>query len=315
MITLRIDGGTAIAVGETQTLLQAALAAGADLAYGCQSGLCGACRVRLLQGEVEQAAHAAAALSDGERARGIVLACRSKALSDVWIARLPRPVRRPRPRRISAVVAEVRGLGPQVAGLLLDPPPGGLAFLPGQYAAVGFAAMPPRDFSFAGLPGDPRIEFHLGTGGSMRLAAAVASLVPGDPVILEGPFGVAHYCPEDPGPLVLVAGGTGLAPMLSVARAALAASPQRPTRLFRVRPPTGDDYGAERLRQLAEAHPTFVVDDLPSEAVVRTAAASWEGATVHAAGPPALVESVHRAAATSPGPPAVVRADAFTAVA
>lgn len=315
MTTLRIDGGPAIAVGETQTLLQAALAGGADLPYGCQSGLCGACRVRLLQGEVEQAAHAAAALSDGERARGIILACRSKARSDVRIGRLPRPVRRPQPRRISAVVAVVRGLGPQVAGLLLDPPPGGLAFLPGQYAAVGFAGMPPRDFSFAGLPGDPRIEFHLGTGGSTRLAAAVASLLPGDPVIMEGPFGVAHYCPEDPGPLVLVAGGTGLAPMLSIARAALAATPDRPTGLFRARPPAGDAYGTERLRQLAQVYPAFVVRDLPSAEVVRAAAANWKGATVHAAGPPALVEDLHRAAAASPDAPAVVRADPFTAAA
>lgn len=315
MTTLRIDGGTAIAVGETQTLLQAALAAGADLPYGCRSGLCGACRVRLVQGEVEQAAHGAAALSDAERARGIVLACRSRARSDVSIERLPRPRRRPRPRRMTAVVTAVRALGPQVAGLLLDPPAGGIAFLPGQYAAVGFAGMPPRDFSFAGLPGDQRTEFHLGTGGNPRLAAALASLTPGDPVTIEGPFGVAHYSPEDPGPLVLVAGGTGLAPMLSIARAALAAAPDRATRLVRARPPAGDDYGDDRLRQLAQTYPALVVDDLPSEEVVAAAAANWKGATVHAAGPPALVESVHRAAAASPGPPAVVRSDAFTAVA
>lgn len=315
MTTLRIDGGTPIAAGETQTLLQAALAAGADLPYGCQSGICGACRVRLLQGEVEQAPHAAAALSDRESARGIVLACRSRARSDVWIARLPRRVQRPRPRRMSMVVAAVRALGPQVAGMLLDPPASGLAFLPGQYAAVGFAGMPARDFSFAGLPGEPRIEFHLGTGGNPRLAAAVASLMPGDPVTIEGPFGVAHYCPEDPGPLVLVAGGTGLAPMLSIARAALAATPDRPTWLFRARPPAGDDYGTDRLRQLAQAHPAFVARDLPSAEVVHAAAASWKGATVHAAGPPALVEDLHRAAAASPDPPAVVRADPFTAVA
>ena len=77
MAILRIAGLPPIPVGDGTTLLQAALAAGVDMPHGCRSGLCGACRVALLEGRVEHDTHTPAALSADERAAGIVLACRA----------------------------------------------------------------------------------------------------------------------------------------------------------------------------------------------------------------------------------------------
>ena len=318
MAILRIAGLPPIPVGDGTTLLQAALAVGVDMPHGCRSGLCGACRVALLEGRVEHDTHTPAALSADERAAGIVLACRARPLGDVRLAfpapRMPAPT----PRRFATRVVRVDRLGPRTLRLVLESPPGGLAFLAGQYATIGFAGAAPRDFSFAGMPGDPALVFHLRQAGTDGTADAAGRLRRGDPAMVEGPFGIAYFREDDPGPLLLVAAGTGLAPMLSVARAALAANPARRVSLFRPLPSRDDPYGVAEQDALAAGQPTFALHEPAPEALVQTvlrAAGTGPRPTVHAAGPPAMVADLDRALTAAPRRPWVLRADAFTPVA
>ncbi|BBK34736.1 CDP-4-dehydro-6-deoxyglucose reductase/ferredoxin-NAD(P)+ reductase (naphthalene dioxygenase ferredoxin-specific) [Stella humosa] len=316
MILLKVDGHAPATIEHGQTLLEAGLAAGLPLPYGCRSGLCGACRMRLVAGEVTHDPHAAAALSPAERRGGIVLACRARATSDVTLALADAPLPPPFPRRFDTRVANRRPLGPRITELAVEPPPGGLAYLAGQYATLGFAGAAPRDFSMAGLPGDATITFHLRAAGSGGAAAAAADLRPGDPVTMEGPFGRAYLRPDGAGPLLLVAGGTGLAPMLAIARAALAEQPDRPTTLCAGATDPADLYGAACLDGLAAAHPSFAwqaaTDRLVAVAV--TTAESLDAPVIHAAGPPAMVRALRSGLRVSGVRPAAFHSDAFNPV-
>ncbi|WP_374439941.1 2Fe-2S iron-sulfur cluster-binding protein [Stella sp.] len=316
MPVLRIEGHPPIPAEPGKTLLQAALAAGIALPHGCRSGLCGACRVALLDGEIDHDPHAPAALTAAERARGLILACRARPRGDVRLA-LPdaRPEPPPRPRRFVTRVLAADRLGPQVLGLALVPPPGGLAFRAGQYATLSFAGAAPRDFSFAGLPGDPALVFHLRQSRRPGTAETAGRLRPGDAVTVEAPFGTAYFRPADPAPLLLVAAGTGLAPMLSVARAALAADPDRPVTLFRPAPPPGDRYGVDDLARLATGHARCALRETDPAALVAAVVAAATGRpTIHAAGPPEMVAALRHGLDAAGRRPAALRADSFTAV-
>lgn len=77
--------GPEVIVEEGQTILEAALAAGIDWPYGCTHGMCGACKARLLSGEVEMAEISSFALFDDERAQGFVLTCSARPISDLEV--------------------------------------------------------------------------------------------------------------------------------------------------------------------------------------------------------------------------------------
>jgi ferredoxin len=71
-----------------ETLLAALLSQGVPFAYSCESGNCGACKCRLIRGEVSGLEYSEQALSPDEHSEGVILACRSRARSDLTIRRL-----------------------------------------------------------------------------------------------------------------------------------------------------------------------------------------------------------------------------------
>ena len=87
--TIRIDGTAETALAESgDTVLDALLMAGVGFSYSCQAGNCGTCKCELVDGEILELEHSEHALSAADRARGIVLACRSQVWSDVTIRKL-----------------------------------------------------------------------------------------------------------------------------------------------------------------------------------------------------------------------------------
>lgn len=88
-MTRNIDirqAGRVIAVGDGQTILAAALDAGIAYPHGCRAGRCGACKSRLLAGEVDMLPHTRFALTDEERAQGLILACRAQPRTDAKVS-------------------------------------------------------------------------------------------------------------------------------------------------------------------------------------------------------------------------------------
>lgn len=224
---IRLSGSdTCYTVPAGDNLLRAGLRAGIGLPYECNAGGCGSCKFEVISGEVEDLWPEAPGLSAKDRARGRRLACQCRPLSDCEIKIRPGESFVPaiRPQRFEAeyqgsrlVTADIREFsfrGAQPA-----------RFLPGQYALLDLPGVGQvRAYSMSNQPneaGDWNVMVRRVPNGrvSNRLFDA---LQPAQQVRMDGPFGIAHLRPDAPRDVVCIAGGSGLAPMLSIANAAAA---------------------------------------------------------------------------------------------
>jgi toluene monooxygenase electron transfer component len=220
---VHIEGAATIEVVEGDTVLRAALRAGLGFPYACNTGSCGNCRFTLLEGEVEHLRDDAPAWSDRDRERGRWLGCQAMPLSDLRVkVRLEDTVPPHRPRRRPARLVEVLPVTHDMSEFVLEVE-GSDAFEPGQYALFHLEGVDgDRGYSMCNLPGSGEWRFQVRRVPDGRATTVLFDGTrPGDVVVLDGPYGNAYLRPEGPGDLLLVAGGAGLSPMLSIVRAAL----------------------------------------------------------------------------------------------
>jgi naphthalene 1,2-dioxygenase ferredoxin reductase component len=287
------------------TILQAALDAGLPFPHNCRSGNCGSCKSRLLEGRVDMLPHAREALNAAERSSGLVLACRARPKTDLtieWLGEAEEAL--PPVRRLAATVCGLERLTGDISRLRLEVQGPPLFFLPGQYVDLCVDGRRPRPYSMANPPDDPILEFHIRHLPNGAASGYVAHhLRIGDPVRLEGPFGSAYLRPDD-GPILAIAGGSGLAPIRSIVLSAVQRRDERPIALYVGARDEPDLYDLDRLQGLAAGHqglcftpvlsepsgPTARRTGLVHEAVAADLA-SLDGYAVHMAGPPAMVEA------------------------
>jgi len=302
------QGGRTIAVESGQTVLDAALAAGIDYPFGCQSGNCGACKSRLLVGEVLLAPYSEFALTDDERAQGLILACRAEPQMDCQVAwlELEETVQHPL-RQLECRVAELRQATHDIRIVRLSVEAGGpFTFSAGQYAAVAFDGHPARDFSMANRPDEPLLEFHVRAmdGGSVSHFVN-KELKVGDRVRVEGPMGLAWLREAHAGPILAAAGGSGLAPIKSIVERALEKGMAQPIALYFGVRDERDLYYDDHFVALEMKHPNFRFIPVLSEArgptelrtgnlsdVIARDLSNLDGWTCYLAGPPVMVETV-----------------------
>jgi CDP-4-dehydro-6-deoxyglucose reductase len=219
-----LETGDAFEVERGETVLGAALRAGVALPHDCQLGGCGSCRVRLLDGSVAyQDDELPLALSPEEQAAGYALACQALPCSDLRLSVEPSLQCSP-PARLTAAVEQVRPLTPEVLQLrLVLPEDSAVVYRPGQHLDVVFDDGSRRhSFSMASKPDGPCLDFHVRRiAGGRFTDAALARLKPGDALEIELPLGGFRYHEEDERPLLMVATGTGLAPLKAMLEALL----------------------------------------------------------------------------------------------
>ncbi len=256
--TIHIEGGGSFVVSADEpSLLRGALRAGVGFPHECSVGGCGGCRFELLEGEVAPLWEGAPGLSAKDRKRGKQLACQSRPLTDCRIRVRPGDEYRPKvpPRRLSATLTGRRALTSDMAELTLRTE-ATAEFLPGQYALLELPGVTgARAYSMSNLANAVGVwQFIIRrVAGGAGSGALVEGLAVGDTVELDGPYGLAYLRPDSVLDVVCIAGGSGLAPMLSVARAALAEGSSRRVEFFHgVR--TTDDLCA---RPMLEALPGF----------------------------------------------------------
>ncbi|RMH74731.1 MAG: ferredoxin [Actinomyces sp.] len=303
------------------TVLAALERAGYALPNNCRAGACGECRTKVLSGAIDQGVVLDMALSPADRAAGYGLMCMAKPVSPVveieygTLDALPRLF--PPRERVLSVVTDKIPRTPSIVEVRLRPVGPPLRFWPGQYVMLGDpdAGAPPRPYSLANAP-RPDGELHL-------LVARVPEgrtsgwiherLTVGDRVRIDGPYGTFVGDPNIDTPVLCLAGGSGLAPILSLTDAALRRGfPHPVTILFSARTPA--DVVAPGLMAWWEARHrkfrfrvTYTGPDAPAgeltgriPTVLDRVAPDLSATSVFIAGSPDFVEDC-RTAATALG--------------
>jgi NAD(P)H-flavin reductase/ferredoxin/fatty-acid desaturase len=300
-VFLATIGDRTVPVEPRETVLAAALRAGVDFPSSCRVGGCGACKCRLTEGEVDELTETGYLLTGEEIERGTILACQSVPRTDVRVE-LDQPASRP-VRRAGRVVAQERVTHDITRiAIAIDEP---LPFQAGQFASLTLGGVT-RRYSFASPSeaGAP-LTFLVRkvSGGELSPRLCDDDLI-GRAVEVEGPHG-DFVLGEGDGPLLFVAGGSGLAPVLAILEeAARAGSTRSVTVLFGAREER-DLYASAELADLAARwrapfRSVPVLSEAPSDAawagarglVTSHVAAHLEpGAEAYLCGPPPMVDA------------------------
>ena len=215
-VTIAGSGETFV-VGPGESVLAAALSQNLNLAHDCKSGTCGTCRVRLLEGAVIYREEPMGHLPE-EAEAGYALACQARPETDLVIEAEVQPPLAAAPARHRAVVAGIRRFSPDVTHLTLELPEfDGFSYLPGQHVSILMEDGRPRSFSMASAPNGNRFDLHIRRipGGAFT-DGRLPGLREGEGLEVELPLGSFFLRQQDFRPLLMVATGTGLAPIKSI---------------------------------------------------------------------------------------------------
>jgi len=295
-------------------LLRAGLRGGIGLPYECNAGGCGSCKFELLSGEIEELWIDAPGLSAKDRTRGRRLACQCRALSDceIKIRAADTFITAYAPALFDAEYIGSRTVTPDIREFRFR---GSTAadFLPGQYALLDLpGAGQLRAYSMSNLPnaaGD--WDFMVRKVPDGRVSTQLFdSLIPGETIMIDGPLGLAHWREDMDRDIVCIAGGSGLAPIVSIANAAAAQSDgERAIWLFYggrgpADLPAFDEWLHHGARvqvkvavsssELADATGWTGERGLVHELVARTLTSDLASYRYYLAGPPPMIESIVR---------------------
>ncbi len=309
---LRRDGKL-IEVAEGQTILDACLRSGIYLPHACGHGLCGTCKTQVTDGEIDHGEASAFALMDFERDDGYVLACTATLMSDVTIEADVEEDPDARRNPVSDFEGEVVGLDDlthDVKGVRLALNGESIDFQAGQYVMAKLPGVEgARAFSIANAPSDAshvelqvrRVPGGAGTGyvhEKLRL---------GERVRFSGPYGRFVVRKSRGGPLIFLAGGTGVSSPRAMILDLLEEGYAEPITLVHGVRTQADLYGREDFEALAKKHPNFrYVPSLSNEpessawagergfvhdVAKRLYGGVFEGLTDYLCGPPPMIEA------------------------
>jgi len=234
-ITLR-PSGLQFQTEEGEAVLIAALRQGFVLPYGCKNGACGSCKAKILEGSVDYGVYQRKALSDLEKTQGKVLLCQAKPLGDLVIeARTIGAAKGIQIKTLPCRVQKVERVADDVIVLQLKLPANErLEFLAGQFLEFLLRDGSRRSFSMANPPhaGD-FLELHVRhVAGGQFTDHVFGKMKERDILRFEGPLGTFFLREDSTKPIVLVASGTGFAPIKSIIEQAFHAGIARPMTLY-----------------------------------------------------------------------------------
>ena len=308
--------GRKFEVARDEALLPAALRQGLVLPYGCKDGACGSCKSRLLEGRVIHGAHQLKALSVEEEAAGLILTCCGTPQTDCVIEqRQVAAAGQFTAQKMPARVTSLTRAAPDVAVLRLQLPANvQLQYHAGQYVEFILKDGARRSYSMANAPStqqqQPGIELHIRhMPGGKFTDHVFGALKERDILRIEGPFGSFYLREDSDKPIVLLASGTGFAPIKAIIEHMQAKGMTRPAVLYWGCRTRADLYQHDWAEQAAAAMPTLRYVPVLSEPRREDA---WFGRTglvhqavmedlpdlsghqVYACGVPIMVESARR---------------------
>ena len=214
--------GVAFDVARDETILAAAMRAGVGLPYGCRDGACGSCKSRLVEGRVIHGAHQLKALSAAEEEGGYILTCCATPQTDCVVEARSVPGAGEFPvLKMPARVSRLERPAPDVAILALQLPANvAFKYHAGQYLEFILRDGARRSYSRANAPHtlqqSPAVELHIRHMPGGKFTDHVFGAMKEKEILrIEGPYGSFHL-QESPKPIVLLASGTGFAPIKAI---------------------------------------------------------------------------------------------------
>jgi CDP-4-dehydro-6-deoxyglucose reductase len=256
-VTLQ-PSGLQFDVEEGESVLGAALRQGYVLPYGCKNGACGSCKGKLLEGTLDYGVYQRKALPDEEKAQGKALFCQAKPLTDIVIeARTLGAAKDIQIKTLPCRVQKMERLADDVMALHVKLPANErLQFLAGQYIEFLLKGGARRSFSMANPPhADELIELHVRhVAGGQFTDHVFGKMKERDILRFEGPLGTFFLREDSDKPIVLVASGTGFAPIKALIENAFHKGVTRPMSLYWGGRRPKDLYMDALARQWAAEH-------------------------------------------------------------
>lgn len=313
-----------------ETILEAALREGYLLPYGCRNGACGSCKGKVVEGSIDHGNAQESALPSADRALGMALFCQAQPRSDLVIECREIGAAKDIPVKILPCrVQTLERIAPDVMRIRLRLPASErLLFLPGQYIDILLKDGTRRSLSLANPPHDDGLlELHLRDYGGSFSTHVFTQMKEKDILRFEGPLGTFYLHEDSDKPVVLLAGGTGFAPIKAIIEHAIHHNITRPLLLYRGARRSADlylnelpetwqrEHGIKYIPVLSDATP----DDrwtgrtgLVHEAVMADLP-DLSGYEVYACGAPAMIDVARQDFQARCGLPAsAFYADAFT---
>ena len=330
-VTLR-QSGRQFQVEPDEPVLTAALRQGVGVPYGCKNGACGSCKGAVVSGEISQGAHSSSALSNDEKTRGMALFCCATAQSDLVIdVREIAGVGDVQVKKLPCRVNALERKADDVMILKLQLPANErLQYLAGQYVEFILKDGKRRSYSMASAPNEEGpIELHIRhMPGGVFTDHVFNTMKERDILRFEGPLGTFFLREESDKPVLLLASGTGFAPVKALVEHMIHLKSERPVALYWGGRRPQDLYMHDLCEQWARELPRFTYVPVISDALPEDA---WTGRTgfvhaavmqdipdlsnhqVYACGAPIMVDSARRDYVERCGLPAdEFYADAFT---
>ncbi|MCB5195683.1 CDP-6-deoxy-delta-3,4-glucoseen reductase [Deefgea salmonis] len=323
--------GQQLSVFEGETLLDAAMREGFNMPYGCKNGSCGACKGKVLSGEVVHAQHSETALSLAEQAQGYALFCCATPVSeqvsiecrevsatkDIQIKTLPTRIER------------IEKVSPDVAILTLKlPSTEKLTYLAGQYIDIHTKTGKKRSFSIANPPHQEGfLQLHIRHIDGGEFSDYVWNTMKEREIFrFTGPLGSFFLREDSDKPILFLATGTGFAPIKGMIEHALANHTQREMVLYWGCRTLADLYMPELPSQWQQLYPNFTFIPVLSNPKPED---QWQGRTgflhevvladfaslahyqVYACGSPMMVEAAYTGCLSHQLPSDAFFSDAF----
>lgn len=220
-IALQFEDGVTrfIDANPTETVADAAFRQGINVPLDCRDGACGTCKCFAESGTYTMGDYIEDALSEDEASQGYVLTCQMRATSDC-VVRIPASsaVCRTQQASFDAAISDVRKLSDSTISLTIEGEAlNKLAFLPGQYVNLKVPGSDQtRAYSFSSMPRDGKVSFLIrNVPGGLMSSFLTGLAKTGDAMTLAGPLG-SFYLRDIKRPLLMLAGGTGLAPFTAM---------------------------------------------------------------------------------------------------
>lgn len=232
--------GKSVECKSGDTVLMALEKAGYALPNNCRAGACGECKVKVLEGQYDQGMVLDMALSAEERKQGFGLMCMAKPISDEmvieWGTADAKPKLFPPREQMWFVITDRIQRTARIVELRMRPLGAPMRYWPGQYVMLGDAAagVPSRSYSVANAPredGEIVLQITRQDDGTTSKWVHDA-LRPGSKVTLSGPYGTFIGDTTAHTPVLCLAAGSGLAPILALAEAALRRGYREPVTLM-----------------------------------------------------------------------------------